>query len=151
MNLKTALAQVLGVAAILVALAFAPSAAQAHAGHVHKGSAPVAASVALPVLTVSVDTLPVLSGQTLHDQILHDHGAAELRTAPDVIPATERGICGQGCCNGAPCHGGAACTLGPDISVLLPHDSGQSLIGRNVPGIAGHDPEGLRKPPRTFA
>jgi hypothetical protein len=156
MNLKAAWAQVFGVAAILVALAFAPSAAQAHAGHVYKGAAPIAVSVALPVLAMSVDTMSistmsVLSDTTSHDQASHDHDAAELRTAPDVMPAAERAVCGQGCCSGAPCHGGTACTLGPEFSFLLPQDNGQSLPVWTVQGITGCDPEGIRKPPRTFA
>lgn len=146
MNLRTAWAQVFGVAAILVALAFAPSAAQAHAGHVHTGSAPVAASVDLPSPAVSVDTLSVRP-----DRTLLDHDAAELWTAPDAVPAAQPGVCGQGCCTGAPCHGCTACTLGPDISFLLPADAGESLMVWNVTGIAGCDPEGIRKPPKFFA
>lgn len=152
MNLRTAWTQVFGVAAILVAaLAFAPSAAQAHAGHVHKGSVAVAASVATTGPAVSVDQVSVLPDQAVHDQALHAHEVAELRTAPDVIPAAEPGVCGQGCCTGAPCHSCTACTLGSELVFLLPHNAGESLVVWTVTGIAGCDPEGIRKPPRTFA
>lgn len=156
MNLRTVLAQVLGVVAIAAALAFAPSAAQAHAGHHHTGSAPIAAALVLPVLAVSVDRLSMpfdqsAHDQTAHDQALHDHDGAELRAAPDSVPAGDRAACNQNCCCSAPCHSSTACTLGQDLSIVLPHDAGVSLRAWNVLGIALCDPEGIRKPPKSVA
>jgi hypothetical protein len=161
MSLRTALARVFGVAALLAALAFAPSVAEAHAGHVHKSSGAVAASVALPgpaVFVAKISALPdhavhdqAVHDQTLHDHMVHDQAAAELRTAADVVPSGEPGVCGQGCCTGAPCHSCTACTLSPDTTFVLPLDAGENLIVWNVTGVAGCDPDGIRKPPRTFA
>lgn len=155
MNLKAALAKVFGVAAIFAVLAFASTAAEAHAGHVHTGSAPVAAALVLPVPAISVDKPSMLFDQALHDQAshdqaLHDHHGAELRAAPDTVPAGDRAVCNQSCCTSAPCHSRAACTLGQDLSIVLPHDAGVNLRAWNVLGIAGCDPEGIRKPPKSF-
>jgi hypothetical protein len=156
MNLRAALAKVFGMAAIFAVLAFASTAAEAHGGHVHAGSAPVVLALQAPAQAVSIDNLSARLEQALHDSTrygdsLHDHGTAELRSAPATVPADDRAGCIQSCCAGAPCHSGAAYALGSEFSVVLPRDAGIGLAVGTAPGIAGHDPEGLRKPPKSFA
>jgi hypothetical protein len=161
MKLKAALARVLGTAAIFAVLAFASlaftsSAAEAHAGHGYEAAAPIASWAELSELVAEVDTAAILAGKSAFDPIsreqdLNGHDMAELRSLPDVTPHRDLLVCGPGCCNGAPSHCSPALALGTDVSITPPLGVNAPRRDQGVLGIAGCDPEGIRKPPRTFA
>src|SRR5262245_59619784 len=97
MALKLQIARILGAAALLAALSFAPSAASAHAGHQHKQA------------TAIQQTQPEAQTPAAHRaiapaDIVIDAEVTTASTSPS-IPSSDVTCDGFGCCSSGPCTG----------------------------------------------
>jgi hypothetical protein len=130
-------ARIFGAAIVALALCLAPSLADAHAGHVHAGT---------------VEPTPV--AHDLDDDFLELHAAssvsnAEARTAgTQLVASAPPGCDGLSCCTGKAC---CAVALAPEEPAVLGPMNGSSLSVPEPPDRSGFNPEGLRKPPKSFA
>lgn len=136
----------------------APSAVEAHEGHVHCAGHKRVVSV-VPTASVSKATLGSAASSSIAEMPVKLLAAPRLQAAAGRSTASlraagaDRGCCSdacrRGCCGAMVCGtvgivAGAASLAAPVFraAVLIPHDT---------PGRAGIGPEALRKPPRTFA
>jgi hypothetical protein len=137
MKLRLHLARILGAAIVLIALAIAPSVASAHTGHGHARSA-IAAFDVQPRHTSgrAVGKLPT----------------AELKASTGLhSPSSDSSQChGGACCSGASCATCCAAAV-TELAYSTPPDSSSALIIPQVPVIGSLGPDGLRRPPRSFA
>lgn len=125
-------------AAMFVALlALVPTQAQAHAGHSHPPAA--TEQSAPPVLETS-------SAVSMHHRAAtHVTAAVKALTAPE--PGDRRG-CSDNCCKSA-----MSCCLVLLVSpleTLLPPEQAMPFPYPASISSAGHDPDRLRRPPRSF-
>jgi hypothetical protein len=137
MSLNLQPSRILGAAVLLIALSFMPSTAKAHAGHAH-GSQPAAST------SHHVDALDA-SGQ-----IADKSDQVELTGAnASDHPITSAG-CNGGCCTGAAC---AACVAIAFVEspVLSPPVSASPIVLLDARPSFSVAPDGLRKPPKSFA
>jgi hypothetical protein len=138
MGLKLQLSRILGAAILLIALSFMPSVANAHGGHDH-GSQPAAS------------TPHHSEGVAASGQIADEAGQAELSQAesPSTSPSKTAG-CNSGCCTGAAC-GACVGMAFMGVPVLAPPVSASSMVLLDASPSSSLPPEGLRKPPKSFA
>jgi hypothetical protein len=133
-------ARILGAAAVLAALSFAPSIASAHPGHAH----PPAAVQPVPAIqsdaTVQQAVVPV-------SKLVR----AELATpAKQSAPSDGLNCSGFGCCSSGPCTGCHGLLL-ISLPVPVPPLVSASLVGGSArPDPSPHDGR-LRRPPKSFA
>jgi len=123
------------VALFAAALAFAPTAAEAHAGHSHAQTAAPAHQPAQPADVVAVAA-----------KVTQSLTAAPSNTSPS---STDAGCDGQGCCSSGPCtgHGFVLTTL----PVTLPPVLSTPLVVQDVLPHGSPDVGRLRRPPKSFA
>ena len=137
MILKAQVIRVLGAAVLLIALSLVPSMANAHAGHAHALS-PAASATQLGDAGMSSGTVAAIALK------------AEF-SAGGITPDRPLGsACGGGCCSGAPCTACVGMVLIELPGIGLPI-SAASIVMIDIWPTASRDPEGLRKPPKSFA
>jgi hypothetical protein len=136
MALEQHLARILAAAIVAVALCFAPSVAGAHAGHLHAAVEPSTAA------------------HDPDDEILELAAASPVSTAEaktagaQIVAPAPDGCDGPSCCTGKAC---CAVALAPEEPVLVGPITASSLPIPEPPDRSSFDPEGLRKPPKSFA
>jgi hypothetical protein len=134
--------RLIGAAVVLLALALAPSPAAAHAGHHHLQDSGIAKTVAGTAIEAGCPN-------TVKAQ-----SPAELRsssTLPVVDIDAEGTPCpGAGCCNGAACSACSA-VVAPDSPADIYSPVHFSFDFSNAPARSGLGPDGIRRPPRSFA
>jgi hypothetical protein len=134
--LKQRILRVLGAAVVLIVLSFAPSVAQAHAGHEHHAAAHVHGG----------------QGQAAADQAEQSATPVPLqqleRGQADMPAASDRNCVGA-CCSLA-CA--ACCAAGlPSFVALVPFPQLTTRVGFAPPQIwPDREPESLRRPPKYF-
>lgn len=135
MTVTGQLLRILGAAIMLIAVQFMPLPARAHIGHGHGVSAH-AAHLHHHAPSLSAKILAPAMGVMV---------AGELRAAPQEVQdvAVNCGICVAGCCGAA--LAAASPTSIPPVARLRDRDLEASIPGR------GREPDGLRRPPRSFA
>lgn len=137
MTVTGQLLRILGAAIVLIAVQFMPLPARAHIGHVHGVSAHAAhLHHHAPTASLSAKILAPAMGVMV---------AGELRAAPQEVQdvAVNCGICVAGCCGAA--LAATSPTSIPPVARLRDGDLEASIPGR------GREPDGLRRPPRSFA
>lgn len=148
------------MAALILAIiaCVAPSAVQAHEGHIHcahhgraVAEAPTASPSAVNLsgnMPSRIATVPVAPGVVLHLRVTAGQSSASVRAAD-----ADRGCC-PGACKRRCCGTMVCCVFvigdGP-ASLAVPVSRGAVLIPHNAAGPVGIGPDGLRKPPRTLA
>jgi hypothetical protein len=145
MGLAHHLARILTAAVVAVAFCLVPTLAVAHAGHQHPAAHAHAATV---------DAAPAAH----HAAAVPDHqptaalvGAAELRTA---TTGAQAGAPAPHCCSGSSCCFGMACcalALAPEQPAIAAPILSSSLLIFDPRGGPSFNPDGLRKPPKSFA
>ena len=133
MTVGRQIVRILGLAAFLAALALAPSAAQAHAGHGYSGHA-----------AIQTDAAPT-------EHAGKAAAAQELRSAPAPAGTADDTSCAdRGCCTNG--HSIGCCGfVVPSLTMTFPSALSSSLLFRDAPPRASLAPEALRKPPKFFA
>ena len=139
MALNRLVTRLLGAAIVLIALTLAPSIAVAHPGHAHHGGTAVAADTGARSVKASVPAPAQLNK------------VQEARMAP-AVPAGTRsnGPCLNGCCSGMPCSACAAIDL-VDEHAYFAHPRATGFIATEVIARPGREPDGLIRPPQSFA
>jgi len=145
MGLAHHVARIFGAAVVAVILCIAPTLAVAHAGHQHPAAHAHAATL---------DAAPTAH----HTAAAPDHQptaalivAAEVRaatTGPQASAPTPHCCGGQSCCFGMAC---CALALAPEQPAIAPPILSSSLSIPDSPGGPNFNPDGLRKPPKSFA
>jgi hypothetical protein len=130
-------ASIWAAAFVALALCFSPSLAKAHAGHAHAATVePTAVADGLDDHSVELSAVSPLS-------------TAEAKTAaPQLVAPAPNGCDGPSCCTGKAC---CAVALAPEGPAALGPITGSSLSIVATPDRSSFDPEGLRKPPKSFA
>ena len=149
-------------AMILAIIAYvAPTAVQAHGGHVHCGDRDRHQAAAVPGPAAPAGRIEAFTALPRRTSAM----PAKLRTVPAIQAAATRptaslraddagGGCCPGACCGSCCGTMVCCTFGivaGHASLSVPLFRAVVLIPRDVAGRAGVGPEALRKPPRTLA
>ena len=142
MRLDRLLARILVAAIVMIAAYFAPSAAQAHAGHAQPALTAVTASDVLSATSDHMATTAAMVAEVKATQVAVD--AAD----PETPAPTKK-------CNGVCCGSAMACcapVFVTDVGIAVPLRTATRLAP--IPDFLarpGTDPEALPKPPRTFA
>jgi hypothetical protein len=131
----------IGAAAVLLALALAPSPAEAHAGHRHQQDAGIAKAAAATTSEVSCPS----AAKALSPAELRSFSTLPLVDADADVPCL-----GAGCCNGAACSACSA-VVAPDGPPDVYPATYFSFDFSNAPARSGLGPDGIRRPPRSFA
>jgi hypothetical protein len=134
-------ARILGAAAVLAALSFAPSIASAHPGHAHPQAAAQPTPAAQPAAAAQQATAPV-------SKLVRTERVAALGKPP--APSGGASCGGFGCCSSGPCTGCHGIVL-TSMPVPMPPLVSASLAGGS--GRADSSPHDgrLRRPPKPFA
>jgi hypothetical protein len=145
MGLEHHLGRLLAAAIVAVAFCLAPTLAVAHAGHQHPAAHAHAATVdAAPAVH---NTEAPLDGRPTAALT----GAAEVRattTGPQAGAPAPQCCSAQSCCFGMACCGLA---LAPEQPAIAPPILSSSLSISDPSGGPNFNPDGLRKPPKSFA
>ena len=131
--------RIVGAAIVLIALLLVPSVAQAHAGHRHIARPAISSGQTADSVAAAVDHRAAKPVQAEVTQISKPPAGA-----PQSVPCT------GGCCSGAPC---TACVgMAPvDLPTLTPPMAASSIVLPHVSESGGLAPDGLRRPPKSFA
>ena len=126
-------------------LAFAPSSAQAHAGHSH--SRQVATTQPAPAAQ-PVEIAKSKSAAARSDRVFSEN----LTAAPlSASPGTDVPDCpGQGCCHSGPCTGCHGFVLAAE-TFMTPSLFSTLIVASEPPPPGSADSDRLRRPPRSFA
>jgi len=137
-----AMTRFLRVTILLIALALAPSLAHAHAGHAH--------GVEHPALTHEM-TLPPAEGPQCPARAGTESGGESVDVNLTEHLAPQKGSsCLYGCCSGVSCSACSALALTEaDAPAPLRRKGGFALA--DPPALPSRDPDGLVRPPRSFA
>jgi hypothetical protein len=138
------LARILAAAIVAVTFCLAPTLAVAHAGHQHPAAhAHVATVDAAPAAHRTAATPDRQPAAALI-------AVAEVRaaTGPQTGASAPHACIGQSCCFGMACCGLA---LAPEQPAIAPPILSSSLSISDPPGGPNFNPDGLRKPPKSFA
>jgi hypothetical protein len=136
----------IGAAILLIAVQFAPVAANAHVGHGHATDGHHVQGHHQAPGTAAGITDPVSSGESTRVQPAAQ-AEATAQNAPGALPS-DTDACVMGCCG---CTGCCAAALAA-VSPYLPPGASSPRIGfARVISVPGVDPRGLRKPPRSLA
>jgi hypothetical protein len=143
MGFEHHLARILAAAIVTAAFCLAPTMAAAHAGHEHPAAH--AHAVTVDVAPAAHHTAAAPDRQPTAAPV----GAAELRavTGPQAGAVTPYCCTGQSCCFGMAC---CALALAPEQPAMAPPILSSSLSMSDPPGGPNFNPDGLRKPPKSF-
>jgi hypothetical protein len=144
MSLKLNFAQICGALAVLAALSFAPSAAQAHAGHVHAQPAVVTAGNS-GIVNIT-ETADRADAAIVHAAQVH----VDLKAGAGPLSSSGLSNCGNGCCSSVPCTTCIGLLAPPEIFACSTSDSGSRLEPADASASNGLGPDGIRRPPRSF-
>src|SRR5262245_58900330 len=140
MDLNRLVQRFLGAAIVLIVLTLAPSIAAAHPGHAHHGGTPVAAGEARAKSAKASAPAPAKVNTV-----------QEARMSPALPAGTEsNGPCLNGCCSGMPCSACAAVDIA-DRDAYFAHPPASGFIVTEVIARPGREPDGLIRPPQSFA
>jgi hypothetical protein len=147
------LLRMIGAAILLIAVQFAPVAANAHVGHVghgpdahHQAHSPPAPGTVTGIAHAVSSEQASPAKSAVRTQPAAQAEAA-VQNAPGPLPS-DSDACVMGCCGCTGCCAAALAAVSPN----LPPKACSPRVGfaraLSVPGV---DPRGLRKPPRSLA
>ena len=142
MGLEHYLARILAAAIVAAAFCLAPTLAVAHAGHQHPAAHAAMGDVAPKAhhTAAALDRLPTTALIALTE--------VRAATGPQTGARAPHACIGQSCCFGMACCGLA---LAPEQPAIAPPILSSSLSISDPPGGPNFNPDGLRKPPKSFA
>jgi hypothetical protein len=133
------IARFLAAAILLIVFALAPSLAEAHAGHNH-GAAAASSTQAAHAAADEVAAPEKATGAV----------PAEWRASSDSVSNSQEAPCTMGCCSGFSCTACSALMIPESISVGLLTPC-RIFEVPEINALSGLIPNGLRRPPRSFA
>lgn len=143
MGLEHHLARILAAAIVAAAFFLVPTLAVAHAGHQHPAAHAHAATG--NVAPTAHHTAAAPDPQQTAALVMAEVRAA---TGPQTGALAPHACTGQSCCFGMACCGLA---LAPEQPAIAPPILSSSLSISDPPGGPNFNPDGLRKPPKSFA
>ena len=144
MTMEQLIRRMIGAAILVIALVLAPSIAAAHSGHAHGPT--TASATAQPVkaeapVKASVSAAPAAS-----------RDAARAVTGVTHLPEAggKPASCTGGCCSGMSCSACSALALDEAEAPPPPRRTTRLALGA-LDARSSRDPDGLIRPPRSFA